>query len=185
MATVTGRVISVKEKENRSGNPYQGVTIKDAEGNRYWFGNYKQPIPKGAEITVTAKSTSEGTGGLTFLNSIQDVVLVSVPKMGPRQSSPGLPIEDDTPPDDVKRVAVPPTPPNRAPKVMEDPSPSGTIDDLAEGKDPARFGGTIVFRSGMTKAEVEGVLRAISGAVANADIREFDPKVGGPVFYIP
>ena len=192
METVSGRVISVKEKENRSGTAYQGVTLKTDDETLFWFANYKAPMPMGVTLVVEAESTSPGTGNMTFLNKIQVVTIIAAADTAgeTRESTPGLPIEDDSTapvggfPSSGERVVPPPAPPNRAPKVQEDPIPSGTIDDLAAGKDPVRYGGAIIFRSGMSKAEVEGVLRAISGVIASVDIRDFDPKTGKPAFFI-
>lgn len=45
-------------------------------------------------------------------------------------------------------------------------------------------GAVIVFDDDVSPAEAERILRAIQ-EVASADIREFNPEYGDPVFYVP
>ena len=88
-------------------------------------------------------------------------------------------------PSDVDIPAAAPPAAEVTHSVTENAAPLGTLDDLADGVDPSRYGGVIVFRKGTTKSEVEFLLRAIAGVLAASDVREYDEKGGAPAFYIP
>lgn len=180
MPTVSGYVVGIKDKEDRSGNDYQGVTLK-VNGAPHWFANYDEPCRRGDEITVEAKTTSPGRN-MTFLNKARLLTRTT-----PAPTPDGM--ADPRP---TRRRAEPP-PTREIPmedeevihRVSENDAAIGTIDDLAEGNDPTRFAGTISFRPGTTKAQVETILRAMSGVIDGSDVREYNPKSGSPVFYIP
>lgn len=178
MVEVTGQVTAEKPKEDRNGNPYQGVSLKEiGTAKRYWFANYGKHVLRGDTVTVAAKSTAEGRGGMTFLNSAEIKAHGEAPVAPPAER------------EEAEKVSV--SPPlaghggGAEHRVSEDSAALGTVDDLADGDDPASYGGVITFRRGTTKAEVETILRALGGVLRSSDVREYDPKMGSPVFYIP
>lgn len=197
MVDVAGKILNVKVKTNRDDVEYQGVTFERADGSKFWFGNYSaESYKRGEQIRVTAKSTGEGNN-ITFLNGIQKVERERGARPAPPPAAPSpAPKPQPADPtgtgwDDDDEIPVRPAPPKPAPEgeadhsVTENAAPLGTLDDLADGVDPSRYGGVIVFRKGTTKAEVEFLLRAMAGVLAVSDVREYDEKGGSPVFYVP
>lgn len=182
MEVIEGKILSVKTKTNKSDENYEGVTLRGTDGKRYWFGNYGASLigARREIIRVSAGSTGAGNG-ITFLNGIEKVERLGMEKdaAAPPVRSPVTPPVSAAPVRPGAQIAEP------VHRVAESAEPLGTLDDLAEGTDPSRYGGVIIFRKGATKAEVEFLLRAMEGVLDRADIREYDAKKGSPEFYIP
>ena len=206
MVDVAGKILNVKAKTSRrSGADYQSVTMKRADGKKFWFANYSsEEFVYGDHIRVVAESTADGNN-VTFLNKVQKVerLTQAAPPPGRRPPAAAAPSPAPAPSaavptgaepsattgweDEDDPVVVDKTAPEEMAdhSVTENAAPLGTLDDLADGVDPSRYGGVVIFRKGTTKAEVEFLLRAMAGVLDVSDVREYDEKVGFPVFYIP